>query len=189
MCIRDRDSVVDPYVGVQFSHSLPRHFSKTSATHVIVDPTHFGGMVHLPLRDRVALITGGSRGIGRGIAEGLGREGVRVAISYRSNKSAAQSTLKVLQSAGAECFAVEADSTDPQKVNSMVEKVTERFGRLDILINNVGEFNWKPVLESSVEEWHEIVASNLYSCLLYTSKKAPISMRALWSSKWPSCSS
>jgi NAD(P)-dependent dehydrogenase (short-subunit alcohol dehydrogenase family) len=130
----------------------------------------------LPLRDRVALITGGSRGIGRGIAEGLGREGVRVAISYRSNKSAAQSTLKVLQSAGAECFAVEADSTDPQKVNSMVEKVTERFGRLDILINNVGEFNWKPVLESSVEEWHEIVASNLYS-VLYASKAVLSSMR------------
>jgi 3-oxoacyl-[acyl-carrier protein] reductase len=134
----------------------------------------------LPLRGRVALITGGSRGIGRGIAEGLAREGVRIAISYRTNKSAAQTTLKHLQEAGVESLAVEADATEEAQVNVMIGKVQERFGRLDILVNNVGEFNWKPVLESSREEWQDIIESNLYS-VFYTSKAAlPVMRRQRW---------
>jgi NAD(P)-dependent dehydrogenase (short-subunit alcohol dehydrogenase family) len=130
----------------------------------------------LPLRGRVALITGGSRGIGRGIAEGLARDGVRVAISYRSNKSAAQTTLKHLQEAGVESLAVEADATEEAQVNTMVAQVLERFGRLDILVNNVGEFNWKPVHETSRSEWEDIIASNLYS-VFYASKAALPAMR------------
>jgi 3-oxoacyl-[acyl-carrier protein] reductase len=134
----------------------------------------------LPLRGRVALITGGSRGIVRGIAEGLAREGVRIAISYRTNKSAAQTTLKHLQEAGVESLAVEADATEEAQVNVMIGKVQERFGRLDILVNNVGEFNWKPVLESSREEWQDIIESNLYS-VFYTSKAAlPVMRRQRW---------
>ncbi len=134
----------------------------------------------MPLRGRVALITGGSRGIGRGIAEGLAREGVRIAISYRTNKSAAQTTLKHLQEAGVESLAVEADATEEAQVNVMIGKVQERFGRLDILVNNVGEFNWKPVLESSREEWQDIIESNLYS-VFYTSKAAlPVMRRQRW---------
>lgn len=123
----------------------------------------------MTLRQRTALVTGGSRGIGRGIAQGLAREHARVAISYRSNKAAAQQTLHQLQSLGAECFAVEADSTDSGKVQFLVEKVIEQFGRLDILVNNVGEFNWKPVVESSVEEWTSVIHSNLLS-VFYASK-------------------
>jgi 3-oxoacyl-[acyl-carrier protein] reductase len=134
----------------------------------------------VPLRGRIALITGGSRGIGRGIAEGLAREGVRIAISYRSNKNAAQTTLKHLQEAGAECFAVEADATDERQVGTMVEKVIERFGRLDILINNVGEFNWKPVLESSREEWEDVIASNLYSVFFASKAVVPVMRRQRW---------
>jgi 3-oxoacyl-[acyl-carrier protein] reductase len=134
----------------------------------------------LPLRGRVALITGGSRGIGRGIAEGLAREGVRIAISYRSNKSAAHTTLKHLQEAGVESLAVEADATEEAQVNSMVAKVIERFGRLDILINNVGEFNWKPVLESSRTEWEDIIASNLYSVFYASKAVLPVMRRQRW---------
>jgi 3-oxoacyl-[acyl-carrier protein] reductase len=130
----------------------------------------------LPLSERVALVTGGSRGIGKGIALGLAREGVRIAISYRSNKGAAQNALRQLQEIGAECFAVEADSGDPAKVQFLVDKVVERFGRLDILVNNVGEFNWKPVAETSVEEWKNVVASNLFS-VFYASKAALPTMR------------
>jgi len=122
------------------------------------------------------LVTGGSRGIGKGIALGLAREGVRIAISYRSNKGAAQNALRQLQEVGAECFAVEADSGDPAKVQFLVDKVVERFGRLDILVNNVGEFNWKPVAETSVEEWKGVVASNLFS-VFYASKAVLPTMR------------
>lgn len=130
----------------------------------------------MTLRQRTALVTGGSRGIGRGIAQGLAREHARVAISYRSNKAAAQQTLHQLQSLGAECFAVEADSTDPGKVQFLVEKVMEQFGRLDILVNNVGEFNWKPVVESSIEEWTSVIHSNLLS-VFYASKAVLAPMR------------
>jgi NAD(P)-dependent dehydrogenase (short-subunit alcohol dehydrogenase family) len=128
------------------------------------------------LRQRTALVTGGSRGIGRGIAAGLARERARVAISYRSNKAAAQQTLHQLQTLGAECFAVEADATDPAKVQFLVDTVLERFGRLDILINNVGEFNWKPVADSSAEEWTSIIHSNLLS-VFYASKAVLAPMR------------
>jgi 3-oxoacyl-[acyl-carrier protein] reductase len=128
------------------------------------------------LRQRTALITGGSRGIGKGIALGLAREGVRVAISYRSNKTAAQNTLRQIQSSGSECFAVEANATDPQKVQYLLDKVLERFGRLDILVNNVGEFNWKPVAETTLEEWKAVFESNLYS-VFYASKAALPAMR------------
>jgi 3-oxoacyl-[acyl-carrier protein] reductase len=130
----------------------------------------------VPLQQRTALITGGSRGIGKGIAQGLAREGLRLAISYRANKSAAQNTLKLLQAHGAECFAIEADSTDPHKVQFLIDKVIERFGRLDILVNNVGEFNWKPVTEASLEEWKATFESNLFS-VFYASKSVLPAMR------------
>jgi 3-oxoacyl-[acyl-carrier protein] reductase len=128
------------------------------------------------LRQRTALITGGSRGIGKGIAQGLAREGVRVAISYRANKAAAQNALRQIQSQGSECFAVEADATDPHKVQFLLDKVLERFGRLDILVNNVGVFNWKPVIETTLDEWKAILESNLYS-VFYASKAALPAMR------------
>src|SRR5690348_11789672 len=125
----------------------------------------------LSLRQRVALVTGGSRGIGKGIAMGLGREGARVAISYRANKAAAQNTLRQLQTLGCECFAVEADATDAGQSEKLVTSVAERFGRLDVLVNNVGNFNWGTVAETTVEEWRKVLDSNLLS-VFYTSKAA-----------------
>ena len=107
---------------------------------------------------------------------GLAREGVRIAISYRINKTAAQNTLRQLQAQGAECSAVEADATDAEKVQFLIDTVVERFGRLDILVNNVGEFNWKPVAETSLQEWEEIIASNLFS-VFYASKAVLPAMR------------
>ncbi len=130
----------------------------------------------MALRQRTALVTGGSRGIGKGIAMGLAREGARIAISYRSNKTAAQNTLRQIQASGAECFAVEADATDPKKVQFLIDTVLERYSRLDILINNVGEFNWKPVAETLIAEWQTIFASNLFS-VFYASKAALPAMR------------
>jgi 3-oxoacyl-[acyl-carrier protein] reductase len=130
----------------------------------------------VPLRNRTALITGGSRGIGKGIAQGLAQEGVRIAISYRTNKTAAQATLRILQAQGAECFAVEADATNPEKVQFLIDAVLERFSRLDILVNNVGEFNWKLVADTSADEWQKVIASNLYS-VFHASKAALPAMR------------
>jgi NAD(P)-dependent dehydrogenase (short-subunit alcohol dehydrogenase family) len=140
----------------------------------------FQGRCAVPLRQRTALITGGSRGIGKSIAQGLAREGARIAISYRSNMTAAQNALRQMHTQGWECFAVEADATDPEKVESLIEKVVERFGRLDILVNNVGMFNWKPVIETTREEWREVLDSNLLSVFYASKAVLPTMRRQRW---------
>ncbi len=134
----------------------------------------------MSLRQRVVLVTGGTRGLGKGIATALGREGARLAIAYRSNKAAAQNTLRQLQAEGIECFAIEADVTDPPKVNFLMEAVAERYARLDILINNVGEFRWSLLAESSLEEWNEILSSNLLSALYVSKAALPAMRRQRW---------
>jgi 3-oxoacyl-[acyl-carrier protein] reductase len=132
------------------------------------------------LAGRCALVTGGSRGIGKGIALGMARAGARVAIAYRSNKVAAQNTLRQLQAQGSDAFGIETDVTDPQRVEFMVSKCVERFGRLDILVNNVGDFRWKALAESSLQEWQEIVASNLLSVVFASKCALPVMRRQRW---------
>lgn len=134
----------------------------------------------MSLRQRCALITGGSRGIGKGIALSLGKEGVRVAISYRTNKSAAQNTLRQIQSLGAECFAVEADASDPAKVQFLADTVFERFGRIDILVNNVGTFSWKLVFETTHDEWERVIAANLFSTFYMSKSVLPVMRAQRW---------
>ncbi len=130
----------------------------------------------MALGNRVALVTGGSRGIGKGIAVRLAREGARVAIAYRSNKAAAQNALRQMQAAGADCFAVETDIADPARAESLVQTVLDRCGRLDILVNNVGNFRWGVLAESSLEDWQDILTSNLHT-VLYVSRAALAPMR------------
>lgn len=130
----------------------------------------------MSLRDRVALVAGGSRGIGKGIALRLAREGARVVIAYRSNKTAAQNALRQLQAQGAKVFAVETDVTDAARAEALVQTVLERTGRLDILVNSVGNFRWGLVADSPLEEWREILSSNLFS-VLYASRAALGPMR------------
>jgi len=130
----------------------------------------------MSLRNRVALITGGSRGIGKGIALRFGREGARVAIGYRSSKAAAQNVLRQLHAEGAESFAVETDVTDPARAEALIHAVVERTGRLDILVNNVGDFRWGLVADTPADEWHEVIASNLFS-VFHTSRAALVPMR------------
>src|SRR6266700_1108003 len=103
----------------------------------------------MSLRNRVALVTGGSRGIGRGLALRLAQDGARMAIAYRSNKVAAQQTLRQLQANGVDCVAVETDITDAGRCDQLIKTVADRFGRLDIIVNNVGDFRWGTLAESS----------------------------------------
>ncbi len=130
----------------------------------------------MSLRNRVALVTGGSRGIGRGIAVRLARDGARVAIAYRSNKVAAQQTLRQLQAEGADCVAVETDITSAARADQLVKTVLDRFGRLDIVVNNVGDFRWGTLAESSIEDWDRVFSSNL-STVFYISRAALPHMR------------
>ncbi|HUE42466.1 MAG TPA: SDR family oxidoreductase [Candidatus Sulfotelmatobacter sp.] len=132
------------------------------------------------LQNRVALVTGGSRGIGRGIAVKLAQDGARIAIAYRSNKAAAQQTLRQLQTGGTDCVAVEIDINDSARAEQLVRTVVDRFGRLDILVNNVGDFRWGTLAESPVEDWQNIISSNLMT-VLYASRAAlPHMRRGRW---------
>jgi len=134
----------------------------------------------MPLRNRVALITGGTRGIGRGIALRLAKEGVRIAIGYRANKNVAQNTLRQLQAVGADCVAVEADITSAARSEQFVKNVSDRFGRLDILVNNVGDFRWGTLAESSLEDWQDILASNLMSVVFMSRAVLPHMRKVRW---------
>lgn len=130
----------------------------------------------MSLRNRVALVTGASRGIGKEIALTLGRAGAQVAVSYRTNRLGAERVVAALRACGADGWSIRSDVTDAARVKEMIEGIVSRAGRLDVLVNNVGDFEWKTVLDSNPEEWHAILASNL-SSVFYTSKYALPAMR------------
>jgi 3-oxoacyl-[acyl-carrier protein] reductase len=134
----------------------------------------------MSLRNRVALVTGGSRGIGKGIAVRLAQEGARIAISYRTNKATAQLALAQLQALGADCVAVETDVTDSARAEQLVSTVAERFGRIDVLVNNVGGFKWGTLVESPLEEWQAIFNSNLSSVVYVSRAVLPHMRRGRW---------
>jgi NAD(P)-dependent dehydrogenase (short-subunit alcohol dehydrogenase family) len=91
------------------------------------------------LRDRVVLITGGSSGIGRAAAIAFGREHAKVAITYRDNKTGADDTLAAIQDAGGQATAVRLDLSDEASIRSAVDEVAERWGGIDVLVNNAAE--------------------------------------------------
>jgi len=134
----------------------------------------------MALRNRVALVTGGSRGIGRGISMRLAKDGARIAIAYRSNKAAAQQVLRQLQASGADCVAVETDISDAPRAEQLIKAVVDRFGRLDIVVNNVGDFRWGTLAESSLEDWQSIFSSNLSSVVFVSRAALPHMRRGRW---------
>jgi 3-oxoacyl-[acyl-carrier protein] reductase len=134
----------------------------------------------MSLRNRVAVVTGGTRAIGKGIALGLARQGARVALVYRANKAAAQLALRELQTAGADCVAVETDITDPARAEQLVKTVADRYGRIDVLVNNVGEFRWGTLADSSVEEWRSIFDSNVMTVFYMCRVALPLMRKGRW---------
>ena len=114
--------------------------------------------------DKVALVTGASRGIGREIARAFAARGAKVAVHFHSNLAAAQATLSQLEGEGHTI--VQADIAEPAAVKRMVDTVVERLGRIDILVNNAGIYEERPLTETSYEEWvtyfARIVGVNLF---------------------------
>ena len=100
---------------------------------------------------QVALVTGGSRGIGRVISEMLAEAGAKVVVNYRSNESAATDTLASL--AGEGHLAIKADMASPSDLEAMMAQLIDTFGRIDVLVNNAGIFEAHPILETGFEEW------------------------------------
>ncbi len=113
------------------------------------------------LKDRVALVTGGSRGIGRAIVLMLAKSGARVAFSYQKNQNAAQALEEEVKKLGGDVKAAQVDMKDFNQVKAWVEQTREHFGRLDILINNAGIIIDKALMMMTPEDWQTVVDTNL----------------------------
>jgi 3-oxoacyl-[acyl-carrier protein] reductase len=113
------------------------------------------------LTDRVAVVTGGSRGIGRAIAVALAQRGAAVAICYREQDRAARETVELLQAAGANAFAARCNVADFAAVNEFVARVRSELGPVDILVNNAGIVRDGLIVYLKPETWQEVVDTNL----------------------------
>lgn len=134
----------------------------------------------MPLAHRVVLITGAGRGLGKGIALSLAAERMRIALCYRGNRTAAETAARQIQTRGAQALVLQADVTDPAQVQKLVAGCVKHFGRIDALVNNVGEFGWRPVSESTAEEWERIIASNLMSVFYMSKEVLPVMRQQRW---------
>ena len=126
---------------------------------------------------RVALITGGARGIGRAIALSLTAEGWSVAICYRKSKKEAAETLESIQGKGARGMAEQADVSDPQMAEGWVRSVEKEWGRVDALINCAGPYHRVNLLEESIDGWHAMFNNNLHP-VFYMSRAIAPGMKA-----------
>src|ERR1700722_14261205 len=104
------------------------------------------------LTDKVALVTGGSRGIGAAIAKRLAADGASVAITYAKDASGASSVVEAIERDGGKAVAIQADATDAEAVRGAVEKTVATLGRLDVLVNNAGTAIPKKFEETTLEE-------------------------------------
>lgn len=117
------------------------------------------------LAGQVALVTGGNGGIGLAMARGLGRAGARVVIAARDGVKSAAAVAE-LEGQGVDALAIQVDVTDQVSVDALVRDAVERCGRLDILVNNAGINIRGPVQDLALEQWHQVIDTNLTSAYL-----------------------
>jgi len=120
------------------------------------------------LANKVALVTGGSRGIGAAIAQRLATDGANVAITYAKDAKAASAVVKAIERAGQKAIAILADSTDAGAVTAAVEKTVATFGRLDVLVNNAGTAIPKAFVEATLEELDRVIDINIRGVFVTT---------------------
>jgi 3-oxoacyl-[acyl-carrier protein] reductase len=120
------------------------------------------------LEGKIALITGGSRGIGAAIAKRLASDGARVAITYSKGADAAASVVKEIERAGGKAIVIQADATDAQASKAAVEKTVATFGKLDVLVNNAGTAIPKTFEETTLEEMDRVLDINVRGVFIAT---------------------
>ncbi|MDZ8187416.1 MAG: 3-oxoacyl-ACP reductase family protein [Nostoc sp. ChiSLP02] len=120
------------------------------------------------LTGKVALVTGGSRGLGAAIAKRLADDGAAVALTYTSSPQKADEVVRAIESAGGRALAIRADSADVEAVKNAVAETVKAFGRLDILVNNAGVAALAPIDEFSLEEFDRLVAVNIKGVFVAT---------------------
>jgi 3-oxoacyl-[acyl-carrier protein] reductase len=132
------------------------------------------------LEGRAALVTGGSRRLGKVVALALAREGADVAITYRARRHEALAVAASIRNMGRRSAVIRADLTRPADCARAVEGAAQALGRLDILINNVGEWKVKTVAATRLEEWREVLDSNLTATYLCSRAAVPHMRRHRW---------
>lgn len=119
------------------------------------------------LQGKIALVTGASKGIGLGIARGFAREGASLVLAARPSAQL-EAAEREMATLGVDVLSVAADVTDAAQVERLFERTRERFGRLDVLVNNAGAFDGGPIDQLSIEAWDKVIAVNLRAPFLCT---------------------
>ena len=132
------------------------------------------------IKGKTCIVTGASRGIGRGCALALGSAGCRVAVNYRERADEAEETRREIEEAGGEAFIIQADVSEASQVHRLVNETRERFGPVSILINNAGIAITKPFDELTESDWDATMSVNLKSAFLLTRAVLPDMRAARW---------
>jgi 3-oxoacyl-[acyl-carrier protein] reductase len=120
------------------------------------------------LSGKIAVVTGASKGIGRGIAKGFAAEGASVVVNYASDRSGAEAVVADISKAGGKAIAVRADVSKTADAHSLIETAVRNFGRIDILVNNAGIYPLAPIESMDEEKFHQVFNVNVLGLLLVT---------------------
>jgi 3-oxoacyl-[acyl-carrier protein] reductase len=129
------------------------------------------------LQDKVAIVTGASRGIGKAIALALASEGAMVAVNYASSSGAAEAVVAEIIAGGGQAIALQADVSQPEAVENFVKAVMEKWGRVDVLVNNAGITKDTLLLRMGLEEWQAVINLNLTGVFLCTKTVSKIMLK------------
>ncbi|MBI2675895.1 MAG: 3-oxoacyl-ACP reductase FabG [Candidatus Aenigmarchaeota archaeon] len=127
----------------------------------------------MKLKGKVAIVTGGSRGIGKATCLELAKEGAIIVVNYLRSKEKAEETAKEIRKLGAEAMTAQADVSDEDEVKKMVDAAVKAFGRIDILVNNAGVFEYTDSMRSDRKMWDYMIGTNLRGmiyCIQHASK-------------------
>jgi enoyl-[acyl-carrier protein] reductase III len=129
---------------------------------------------HGPLSGKIALVTGGTRGIGRAIAIKLAKEGSDVVIVYHNSHEEAEAVCAAIQDLGQRAHAIQSDVSDPELVCEIFEGVRQHFGRLDLLVSNAATGVLRPALELSLKHWRRCLETNALALNLLAQQAVPL---------------
>ncbi len=132
------------------------------------------------LTGKAALVTGGSRGIGRGIAVALARHGASVAVNYNRSEAQAEEVREEIESLGGTAITIQADVRDPAEAERLITTAVEKLGHLDILVNNAGFNRDNLILRMSMEDWDEVMDTNLRAVFICTKAALRPMMKQRW---------
>ncbi len=132
------------------------------------------------MTNRVALISGGAKGIGRAIGLRLAKDGWNIALCYRKSSDAAQGAVDAMRAEGGEAFSVQCDVSDPAACGDLVDQVLARFGSIHALINSAGPYHRVPLMEETIEGWNEMFDNNLHPVFYLSRLVAPVMQEQRW---------